>query len=35
MLTLSVGYQTPDEAYVSASGGGAMIVDKFNEMGQP
>ncbi len=33
-LHQSMGYQTPDEIYVSACGGGAMIVDKFNEMGQ-
>ena len=33
-LHQSMGYQTPDEVYVSACGGGAMIVDKFNEMGQ-
>jgi hypothetical protein len=29
-----LGYQTPDDVYASASGGGARIVDKFDEMGQ-
>lgn len=33
-LHQSMGYQTPDEVYASATGGGAMIVDKFNEKGQ-
>jgi putative transposase len=27
----SLGYSTPDEVYYSASGGGAMIVDKYKE----
>jgi putative transposase len=30
----ALGYQTPDEVYVSAVGGGAVIVEKFVELGQ-
>jgi putative transposase len=33
-LHQSLSYQTPDDVYNSASGGGARIVDKFVEMGQ-
>lgn len=33
-LHQSLDYQTPDDVYASASGGGARIVDKFDEMGQ-
>ena len=29
-LHQSLGYETPDKVYQSASGGGARIVDKFN-----
>jgi putative transposase len=29
-----LGYQTPDDVYASAVGGGAMIVEKFVELGQ-
>jgi putative transposase len=29
----SLAYKTPDEVYKTAIGGGAMIVDKFNETG--
>jgi len=28
---MSLQYKTPDEVYVSASGGGAMIIDKYGE----
>lgn len=30
-LHQSIGYQTPEKVYTNATGGGAMIVDKFNE----
>lgn len=32
-LYQALGYQTPDKVYASAVGGGAMIVEKFLEMG--
>ena len=28
----SLGYTTPDVVYQTGTGGGAMIVDKFNEL---
>lgn len=34
LLHQALGYQTPDDVYASAVGGGAMIVEKFVEMGQ-
>lgn len=33
-LHQALGYQTPDDVYASAVGGGALIVEKFVELGQ-
>jgi hypothetical protein len=33
-LHQSLSYRTPEDVYASAVGGGAMIVEKFVELGQ-